>query len=125
MIFDTSAWIEFFQGTQQGKKVGEVLSRGENFTSIVSIAELINWCLRSNKADRIDEYVNGIKKGSEILELNEDIVKIAGFISYQRKKIISKWGMMDSFILATAQIYNLKILTKDRQFSGLPNIELL
>jgi predicted nucleic acid-binding protein len=47
------------------------------------------------------------------LGLNELIVILAGKINYERKRIEKNWGMMDSIILATAQIYNLKVLTKD------------
>lgn len=125
MLFDTSAWIEFFQGTEKSKKVENMLKTEENFTSIVTFAEIVNWCLKNRIEDKIKDYVQGIKKGSKILELNEDIVIVAGKLNYERKKIIKNWGMLDSFIVATSLLYNLKILTKDTQFKDLPNVEML
>lgn len=124
MLFDTSAWIEFFQGTEKGKTVEEILKREENFTSIVTLSEAVNWCLR-NKPDKTKDYINGIKNGSRILDVSETIAVCAGKLNFERKKIAKNWGMIDSIILATAQIYNLKILTKDSGFKDLPNVEML
>jgi len=125
MLFDTSAWIEFFQGTRKGKKVRQFLKVEENFTNIVSFAEVINWCLRNNLENRINSYIEGIKKGSEILDLDEKIITLAGRLNYERKMVVKNWGMMDSFILATSLLYDLKILTKDSQFKDLQNVEIL
>jgi len=125
MLLDTSVWIEFFQGTEKSKKVEDILKTEENFTSIVTLAEVVNWCFKNNIQDKIKDYIEGIKNGSTILGLNEPIVILAGKINYERKRIEKNWGIMDSIILATAQIYNLKVLTKDSQFKDLPNVEIL
>ena len=66
ILFDTSAWIEFFEGTEKGKVAQEYLKSKEVFTSIVTLAELINWCLKSNKEEKIKAYIDGIKNGSNI-----------------------------------------------------------
>ena len=125
MLFDTSAWIEYFQGTQSGRKVRQFLTVGENFTSIASFAEVINWCFRSGLRNKSDSYINGMKKGSEVLELDEKTITLAGRLNYERKKVVKNWGMMDSFILATSLIYDLRMLTKDLQFKDLQNVEIL
>ncbi len=125
MLLDTSAWIEFFQGTEKGKKIEDILRNEENFTSIVTFPEIVNWCLKNNIQDKIKTYIEGIKNGSTILELNEPIAIVAGKLNYERKKIVKNWGMIDSIILATAQIYNLNVLTKDSQFKDLSNVEIL
>ena len=125
MLFDTSAWIEFFQGSNKAEKVKERLTTEENFTSIVTFAELINWCLKNNIENKINEYIEGIKSSSTILDLDETIVVAAGKINYERKKVVKNWGMLDSFILSTALVYNLKVLTKDTQFEDLPNVEII
>ncbi len=125
MLFDTSSWVEFFQGTEKSETVKNILEKEENFTSIVTLAEITNWCVKNKQEAKIKDYVNGIKKGSAITDLNEEISILAGKLNYERKKIENNWGMLDSFILATAQIYNLKILTKDKHFKDLPNVEML
>lgn len=120
ILLDTSAWIEFFQGTERGKLVKNVLKIEQSFTSIITFAEISNWCIKNNIENKTKEYIEGMKTGSQILLLNEAIIIASGKINYKRKKSVNKWGMMDSFILATSLFYNLKILTKDSYFSDLP-----
>lgn len=125
MLFDTSAWIEFFQGAEKSKIVENILKTEDNFTSEITFAEIVNWCFKNKIEGKTSEYTEGIKKGSKILKLDESILVLAGQLNFDRKKIEKNWGMLDSFILATAQIYNLKILTKDAHFKDLPNVEIL
>lgn len=125
MLFDTSAWIELFSGTEKGKKVEEVLKKEENFTSITTLAEITFWCLRNNLENKVESYLIGVNKGSKILNLNQNLVTLAGRLNYERKKMNKDWGMMDSFVLATSFLYGLKILTKDSDFRDLPNAEIL
>ena len=125
MLLDTSTWIEFFRDTDNRPIVQDILKNEENFTSEITFAEIVNWCLRNNIRHKIIDYIQGIKNGSQILELNEAIIISAGKINYERKKIIKNWGMVDSLILATSLLYDLKILTKDRHFKGLENVGVL
>ncbi|HIG97936.1 TPA: type II toxin-antitoxin system VapC family toxin [Candidatus Woesearchaeota archaeon] len=124
MILDTSAWVEFIEGTEKGRRVKSILEREENFTSLATIAELAHWCLRSGRED-VATTVTEVKRISQILPLTETISITAGKLNYERKKASIKWGMMDSLIVATAQTYGLKILTKDNAFWDLPEAEIL
>ena len=123
MLLDTYAWIEFLRGTERGKKVREILRAERCYTSIVSIAELVEWCLKNSLSTRIGEYVRGITKSSVVLGLDEEIALIAGKISHERKKKTKGWGMIDSLMLATAVSYNLNILTGDSHFKDLSNLK--
>ena len=125
MLLDTSAWIELFQETDKTAIVKNVLETEENFTSTITFAEMVNWCLRNKKEDKITAYLEGIKNGSTILDLSEAILIYAGKLNYERKKIVKNWGMADSLILATSLFYDLKILTKDNHFKDLENVEML
>ena len=125
MLLDTSAWIEFFQDTDKRPIVQTILKNEENFTSEITFAEIVNWCFKNKVESKIQGYVEGIKKGSKILMLNESIIIYAGKLNYERKKLIKNWGMLDSLILATALLYDLKILTKDSHFKDLENVEVL
>ena len=125
MLLDTSAWIELFQETDKVLIIKDILEREENFTSTITFAEIVNWCLKNNKEDKIRAYIEGVKNGSTILELNESIIVSAGKWNYERKKIIHNWGMIDSLILATAAFYDLNILTKDNHFRDFGNVEML
>ena len=123
MMLDSSAWIEFFIESNKGDIVRHHLRDHSCYTSIVSIAEISNWALKQNRDGR--ELIKYARELSQILDLTEKIAFLAGELNFQRKKIEKNWGMLDSFILATAQTYNLKVLTKDSQFKDLQTAELL
>ncbi len=123
MILDSSAWIELFDGSDRGKRVREILETEQCYTSIVTLAEVSNWSTKQNYDTKL--LMEAIKRGSSIIDLTEDIAILAGEINFERKKTNDKWGMLDSFILATANICGLHLLTKDSDYIDLPNAELL
>lgn len=123
MLIDSYSWIEYFLGSEKGKKVEKILEENECYTSIVSISEIIEWCYKNNKD--CNYRINIIKTYSTIIDLDEKIVILAGKINFANKKKIANWGMLDSFIYATALLYDLIVLTGDRHFSGLKNAEML
>ncbi len=123
MLLDTSAWIEFFIESDKGNIIRQRLKDESCSTSIVSIAEISSWAVKQNKDGM--ELAKCVTELSQILDLTEKISFLAGELNVQRKKAEKNWGMLDSFILATAQIYGLKILTKDSHFKDLPNAEIL
>lgn len=125
MILDTSAWIEIFQATEKGWQVAEIVRNRKCFTSIVSVAETADWCAKKGLQPKLSDYVELIKAGSQLLGLDESISKMAGELNRERKKAGRKWGMIDSMIVATAQVYGLKILTKDKAFGDLPETQVL
>ena len=101
MLLDTSAWIELFQETDKTAIVKNILKTEENFTSAITFAEIVYWCSRNGLDDKISLYLDGIRNGSTILDLNEAIIISAGKLNYERKKIVKNWGMVDSLILGT------------------------
>ncbi len=123
MLLDTSVWIEFFKGSMIGEKVWEVLRSHGCYTSVASLAEVTSWCIKNNKD--ATTAVGRIKKMSKVLPLTEEIAQIAGKIHTNRRKIVSKWGMIDAMVYATARFYSQQVLTKDVQFEGLENAIVL
>ena len=123
MLLDTSAWIEFFEGSKRGEKVKEILEKEICYTSIASIAEIVNWSY--NERQNKEFLINTVEDLSLVVDLNKDIVILAGKLNFERKKVNKKWGMLDSFILATGLHYSLKILAKDSDFRDVDSVEML
>jgi predicted nucleic acid-binding protein len=123
LLLDSSAWIEFFIGSEKGKRVKDILEKEECYASIVTLAEVTNWALKENRDAR--QLVDTIEKLGSVIKVDDDIAILAGKLNFERKRIIKKWGMLDSFILASGIIYDLGILTKDHDFDDLANVELL
>ncbi len=123
MLLDTSAWIEYFIGSSKGARVKAILEKEDCYTSIVTLAEITNWALKNNKDTLY--LINTVKELSNVIALDEDITVLAGRLNFERKKIIKKWGMLDSFVLASGTIYGFNILTKDSDFRDLQEVEIL
>lgn len=122
-VLDTSAWIEYFEDTHIGKRIAGLLLTGRCYTSVTTIAEIASYAAKrgidpSTTIDKVDTV-------STIISADRNIAETAGGLNLERKKVSKKWGMMDSFVLATSIWKGLKILTKDRDFEGLDNVELL
>ena len=123
MLLDTYAWVEFFLGTDKGKKVESVLSKKECYTSVLSITEITKWC-RKEKFDPM-KFVKIIKQNSSTIYLNDFVAIGAGNVSFELGKQIKNWGLVDALIYATALFYGLTLLTGDQHFKGLENVEML
>lgn len=123
MLLDSSAWVEFFEGSRKGEKIREIIKEAQCFTSIVSIAELVKWCIKNN-LDK-DYYIKSIEENSLVLNLKKEIVIKAGMINARHKKIAKKFSMLDSIIYATAISYSLPLITTDNDFSMLDNVKII
>ena len=123
MLLDTSAWIELFLGTESGIKVRDLLKRERCYTSMSTYSEIVNWALKEGRDSNY--FINTIERSSVVLRLTRDIFILAGKLNFERKKLNKKWGMLDSFVLATGLLYNLKILSKDFDFKDLHCVEMI
>jgi predicted nucleic acid-binding protein len=125
MLLDTYAWIEFFRGTRKGIEVRKTLREARCCTAVVSLAEIVEWCLRNRLEARIGDYLKAVAKSSIVIGLDEETAAVAGRINHERKQKARGWGMVDSLILATAVSYNMNVLTGDVHFTDLPNARIL
>ena len=124
MLFDTYAWIGLFTGSDEGRKVGELIkSEAKIYTSILSLAEIAVWCLRNQR--NVEERLDIVKKYSEILDLNEKIAETGGRINFETRKTVKDFGMMDALIYSSARIYGLKLVTGDEHFKNLEDVMML
>ncbi|MBS3062354.1 MAG: PIN domain-containing protein [Candidatus Diapherotrites archaeon] len=122
-LLDTSAWIELFQGTKKGERVKNLMKEERPCMSMVSIAEIAAWVKREN-VERETLWTH-ILNTCTVLDLSPVVSFLAGEISIERRKSVGKWGLMDSFILATARAFSLVIMTADNDFRGLDYVELV
>jgi len=115
MLLDTFAWIEYFLGSEKGKRVKRIIRERECFTSAISLAEISYWLAKHNYDQ--EKFLNSVKKLSILLSLDNDLLEAAGRISYQKKKKIKDFGMIDAIILATSRAYALPVVSGDKHFS--------
>ena len=119
-IIDSYAWVEYFRGTKEGAAAKEYIEKKSNATCSITIAELAEKYRRENK-DFLEDYTFIVSK-SRIIDLSGDIALAAGEINFENKKKIKNWGMSDAIILATARIFNAKVVTGDEHFRNLNEV---
>jgi len=118
MFLDTSIIIEIFRNDKNSKKFQDIytyIKEEPIFISIIQIGEISDWCLK-NHIDPEKRIVK-LKQILNIIPLNEKICYDAAQIKYTiRKKGVTKFGLLDEIILASARYINQKLLTTDRDF---------
>ena len=115
-VFDTFAWIEYFNGSESGKKVSEIIESEENdiFSSVIAIAE-VSSILKRNEKDAELGYKRIIDI-SKIYFINSELAKEAGILHAEIRKKIKDFGLADAIVLATARKLSAKIVTGDPHF---------
>lgn len=122
ILIDTSAWMEYFVGTEQGKILENYFSESI-ITPTIVLAELSIRAVK--KGWNFEENLNFIKSKSIIVELNEQIIITIGKIYLAQRKIKSGFGICDAIVYSTALFEKAEVLTKDNDFEGLKNIIFL
>jgi len=119
-VVDSYAWIEYFRGTQAGKKALRYIEGNSAATSVLSLAELKEKYLRE-KWKSFDEDLAFVAARTTLTQVDRQVSLLAGEINHDRKAVVKNWGMADSIILATARTASAKVVTGDRHFEGLPD----
>ena len=123
-VIDSYAWIEYFRGTEQGKKAQSYVESESAATSVLTLAELKEKYLREKWAS-FDEDLSFITARTSLTQVDRQTALLAGEINHKRKTAQKGWGMADSIILATARSASAKVVTGDKHFTGLPDAILL
>jgi predicted nucleic acid-binding protein len=118
MFLDTSIIIEIFRNDKNSKKFQDIYTCIKDepiFISIIQIGEILDWCLK-NHIDPEKRIVK-LKQILNIIPLNEKICYNAAEIKYTiRKKGVTKFGLLDGIVLASARSINQRLLTTDTDF---------
>lgn len=119
-IIDTYAWIEYFKGSELGKKIkGKIEIKG-NITPTIVLAE-IKKHFTDYSVQSFDEKFKFIDSISIILPLDKNVAIEAGYIRSTTN--VKNIGIVDCILLATAKNYNIKVLTGDKHFKEIKEAE--
>ena len=114
-VIDSYAWIEYFRGTESGKRAKNYIESKEAATSGISIAELKEKYLREGW-HYFDADLLFMTSVTTIVPVGKEIAVLVGGINFERKKKVKDWGMSDSIVLATAVMASAKVVTGDPHF---------
>jgi predicted nucleic acid-binding protein len=121
MFLDTSIIIEIFRNDKNSKKFQDLYTYIKDeplFVSIIQIGELADWCLKNNIDP--EKRITKLKQILNVIPLNEKICYDAAQLKYSiRKKGVTKFGLLDGIVLASARSINQCLLTTDSDFRKL------
>ncbi|MBU0591758.1 PIN domain-containing protein [Candidatus Micrarchaeota archaeon] len=125
IIYDTSALLEFFQGSASGFEVKKSFEDEETENNIpaVVLCELISKLKRA-KVDFYD-FVSALEKNAVILALDKEIAKEAGTLHAELKEKEPQISMIDCVIMAHANMLEATIISKDRHFKLYKNAKII
>lgn len=123
MIFDSYAWVEYLFGTEQGKRVDELIEKNNCYTLESNLAEIYDWSIRQNQDFETVSRI--ISSKSEILQITRKDWLRATEIKLKMRKTKSKFGIIDALTMAKQEELKCKIVTGDPHFKGEKNIIFL
>ena len=120
-IIDSYAWLEYFMGTEAGRKVKAIIDSeaNEKLTPSICLAEIYAKILRTEDEKKAELRRAFIKARSALVTLTEELAVEAAKIDVDMKKKVQGWGLADSIVLSTARNRNGKVATGDQHFRGL------
>lgn len=123
VVLDSSAWIEYFQGTGNALDVEHYLNDKKCLTLSITVAEVVAKFIKSKENPEL--AVEAMRTLSKVVSASEDIAINAGKLYVERRKKRKKFALSDAFILALAKREKARILTKDTDFCGIKESILL
>lgn len=120
-IVDSYAWLEYFIGTEAGRKVKAIIDseEDEKLTPSICLAEIYAKILRTEDEEKAEVRRAFIKSRSALVALTEELAVQAAKTDVNMKKKVQGWGLADSIVLSTARNRNGKVVTGDQHFRGL------
>ncbi len=122
-LLDTSAWVEYFKGSETGKKVKAYLESQPCFTCALTLAEIARWFVENNH--QVTFAIEQIKQNSVVIMFEEEVLVSAGKNYPPLRKISKAISMIDVIIFMTAYVHGLTLVSTDSDFRGLRGVEML
>lgn len=123
-LIDSSAWIEYLEGSSKGEKVNELLNdRNEIYVISLIISEVVSKVKRKDSDAEI--AYSSIIKNAKLFDVTPKVSKEAGLLHAQMKKKNPNFSLADALILCSAQMLGTQLVTTDTHFKPFKETLLL
>lgn len=113
-IIDSSAWFEYFEGTEKGIKLKKIIEEETIATAIIAIAKLSAIFERDSKS--FEKSLQFIESRAAILNLSIEAAVNSGKLKNKIRKNNPKFGLADAMHLALAIEEEAILITCDHDF---------
>lgn len=111
-MLDSWCWIEYFSGTNTGKKIAAYIdSEHQLFISVINLAEVYKQGLSKRNEKDADSMVSLMMSRCFIIPLEAETALNAAKLNFEKK-----FGLGDSLVYASAKAHSLKLVTGDPHF---------
>ncbi len=113
VLFDSSAWLEYFFGSEKGQKVKPYVEDSEDAIVCckINVFEVYHKLLKKQGKEDAERFVSAMLQVAHLDELDSDTLKLAAHEKAERGL-----AMADALILATAIKYDAVLFTTDPDF---------
>ena len=122
-LIDTSAWIEYLLGTERGVPVCDLVENKDASVSVLTVAELSCWLEATGRDPQ--EALSFLREHARLLPVEFESCAAVGSLRRAQRKKQQSFGTSDGIIYLTARERGMILLTKDKDFAGLPGVKLL
>lgn len=124
-LVDSSAWIEYLEGSASGETVHAILQEKSNEIFVISlnIAEVVSKVKRMKKNSDLAYEV--VVSHSKMLNVTPRIAREAGVLHAEMKSKNSGFSLADAMIVKAAESVSAQILTKDSHFKSFKNVVMI
>ena len=113
-ILDTHAWVEFFDGTEKGRRVNELIEHGSIATSVLALAELSHKCAKEGR--EVEPFSSFIQAKSAVLPLTQEIALNSGKLKKELRNVSKNVSLADAIHFQTARVFSATFVTGDPDF---------
>jgi predicted nucleic acid-binding protein len=114
LFVDSNILLYFLKGE---KEIVEIISENEIVISFINELELLSF---PNLTYESEDSIKGILKNCQIININEEIKLLT--VELRRKY---KLKLPDSIIAASAFYFNIPLLTADKHFNQIEELEII
>lgn len=118
-ILDSSAWIEYFGGTEKGRKISNELAKNTPSILItgVIVSEVLMKFLRDGMP--VEHAFAAMQSMTRLVPFDFNIATKTAHLYVDQRKRQPKLSLIDAHVAAVAKAENATLFTTDHDFEGI------
>ena len=125
IVLDTNVVSYIFNNDSRARFYTEQIRGQHAFISFQSLEEIWHGAYRNRWGNRRKDELTEYLERYEVLWPNRDLVDACALLRAERKRAGRELDVADAWIAATALMLNCPLATADRDFIGIPGLELI